>query len=288
MSPTDRKPLDEEIDVCGLTHVGKVRKTNQDHFLICSLHKQMEIHGTSLPNPEHLPLKGERLAYMALVADGVGGHQGGEEASRLALEAVARYVTHSMQCYYTHDPQLENQFLEELHDSVMECHAAVAQEAEADPKRQGMATTLVLAIGIWPWAYVVHVGDSRCYLLHEGELMQITRDQTVAQDLYDRGVLSTAEAEESKWSHVLASAIGGPEAHPVTNRTVLHWDDVMLLCSDGLTGYVDEAQIRRRLLEMESSQQVCEALVQDALDGGGGDNVTVVVGRAMAPVAAAR
>jgi protein phosphatase len=132
------------------------------------------------------------------------------------------------------------------------------------------------------------VGDSRCYLLHEGELMQITRDQTVAQDLYDRGVLSTAEAEESKWSHVLASAIGGPEAHPVTNRTVLHWDDVMLLCSDGLTGYVDEAQIRRRLLEMESSQQVCEALVQDALDGGGGDNVTVVVGRAMAPVAAAR
>ena len=287
MASVEANPLHEDIDVYGMTHVGKVRKSNQDHFLLCSLHKQMEIHGTSLPNPGQLPLRGERLAFMAFVADGVGGHAAGEEASRIALEAVARYVTQSMQCYYTNDSHQEHQFLEELTDSVMECHQQVTTEAEASPARKGMATTLTLAIVVWPWAYVVQVGDSRCYQLRDGELIQLTRDQTVAQELYDKGVLSTAEAMDSKWAHVLASAIGGPEATPVINRIAMQRDDVMMLCSDGLTGYVPEERIRRRLVEMESSQQVAEALIADALEGGGGDNITVVVGRSKAPVASA-
>ena len=285
MASAESNPLHEDIDVYGMTHVGKVRKSNQDHFLLCSLHKQMEIHGTSLPNPGQLPLRGERLAFMAFVADGVGGHAAGEEASRIALEAVARYVTQSMQCYYTNDSHQEHQFLEELTDSVMECHQQVTTEADSNPARQGMATTLTLAIVVWPWAYVVQVGDSRCYQLRDGELIQLTRDQTVAQELYDKGVLSTAEAMDSKWAHVLASAIGGPEATPVINRIAMQRDDVLMLCSDGLTGYVSEEQICRRLVEMESSQQVAEALIADALEGGGGDNITVVVGRSKAPVA---
>ena len=287
MASADSNPLHEDIDVYGMTHVGKVRKSNQDHFLLCSLHKQMEIHGTSLPNPEQLPLRGERLAFMAFVADGVGGHAAGEEASRIALEAVARYVTQSMQCYYTSDSHQEHRFLEELTDSVMECHQQVTTEAESNPARQGMATTLTLAIVVWPWAYVVQVGDSRCYQLRDGDLIQLTRDQTVAQELYDKGVLSTAEAMDSKWAHVLASAIGGPEATPVINRIAMQRDDVLMLCSDGLTGYVPEEQIRKRLVEMESSQQVAEALIADALEGGGGDNITVVVGRSKVPVASA-
>lgn len=285
MASAESNPLHEDIDVYGMTHVGKVRKSNQDHFLLCSLHKQMEIHGTSLPNPGQLPLRGERLAFMAFVADGVGGHAAGEEASRIALEAVARYVTQSMQCYYTNDSHQEHHFLEQLSDTVMECHQQVTAEGESNPARQGMATTLTLAIVVWPWSYVVQVGDSRCYQLRDGELIQLTRDQTVAQELYDKGVLSTAEAFDSKWAHVLASAIGGPEATPVINRIAMQRDDVMLLCSDGLTGYVPEEQIRKRLVEMESSQQVAEALVADALEGGGGDNITVVVGRSKAPVA---
>ena len=285
MAAAEPNPLHEEIDVYGTTHVGKVRQSNQDHFLLCSLHKQMEIHGTSLPDPGQLPLRGERLAFMAFVADGVGGHAAGEEASRIALETVVQYVTQSMQCYYAYDAAKEHEFLEQLTDTVMECHQQVTNEAESNPARKGMATTLTLAIVIWPWAYVVQVGDSRCYQLRDGELIQITRDQTVAQELYDKGVLSTAEAIDSKWAHVLASAIGGPEATPVINRIAMQRDDVMMLCSDGLTGYVPDEQIRRRLVEMESSQQVAEALVADALAGGGGDNVTVVVGRSKAPVA---
>jgi protein phosphatase len=280
MGAANPKPTDEELDVFGLTHPGKVRHENQDHFLICSLHKQMQVHGTSLPNADRLTAPGERLAFLAVVADGVGGQLGGEEASRLTLEAVATYLTNSMHCYYTHDPGRESEFLEQLQSSVQESHAKVSAEAQADPAHKGMASTLTLAIGVWPWAYVVQVGDSRCYQLREGGLVQITRDQTVAQALYEEGVLNTAEAMESKWSHVLASAIGGPEADPVTSRVNLHRDDVLLLCSDGLTGYVPEKRIRERLLAMDSAEQACHALVEDALEGGGGDNITVVVGRA--------
>lgn len=283
MTAANPKPADEELDVFGLTHRGKVRQENQDHFLICSLHKHMRIHGTSLPYPERLAAPSERLAFLAVVADGVGGHLGGEQASRLTLEAVAGYLTNSMHCYYTHDPQQESEFLEQLQISVQDSHQKVSAEAEADPARTGMASTLTLAMGVWPWAYVVQVGDSRCYQLREGGLVQITRDQTVGQALYDEGVLNTAEAMESKWSHVLASAIGGPEATPVTSRVDLHRDDVLLLCSDGLTGYVPEQRIRERLLAMESAEQACHALVEDALEGGGGDNITVVVGRARQP-----
>jgi protein phosphatase len=280
MGAANPKPADEQLDVFGLTHRGKVREENQDHFLICSLHKQMRIHGTSLPNPERLAAPSERLAFLAVVADGVGGQLGGEEASRLTLEAVAGYLTNSMHCYYTHDPAQESEFLEQLQISVQDSHEKVSAEAEADPARKGMASTLTLAIGVWPWAYVVQVGDSRCYQLREGGLVQITRDQTVGQALYDEGVLNTAEAMESKWSHVLASAIGGPEAKPATSRVDLLRDDVLLLCSDGLTGYVPEPRIRERLLAMKSAEQACHALVEDALEGGGGDNITVVVGRA--------
>jgi protein phosphatase len=217
---------------------------------------------------------------MVVVADGVGGQRAGEDASRIALETVARYVTESMECYYAGDPNSEQRFLEQLHESVMECHARVVEKARADPQRQGMATTLTLAIGHWPWAYVVQVGDSRCYQLHGGVLSQITRDQTVAQYLHDRGMINTSELEGSKYSHMLSSAIGGPEAVPAANRIKLHWNDAILLCSDGLPRHVPDDRIRERLLTTITSREACEALLQDALDGGGHDNITVVVGRA--------
>ncbi len=280
MSEETRRPRDNEIDVKGLTHPGLVRSTNQDHFLIASLHKRLKVHSTSLPRPEHLRFRGERLAFMTLVADGVGGHQAGEEASRLALESVARYITRSTECYYTHDPDQEQHFLELLHESVIKCHEKVAGEAEANPELHGMATTLTLVIGSWPWAYVVQVGDSRCYLLHDGELTQVTRDQTVAQDLLDEGILTDEEAERTAWANVLSSAIGDGKASPVTTRAVMHWGDRLLICSDGLTRHVSDERIKELLLAAENSTVACESLVQEALDGGGEDNVTVVVGRA--------
>lgn len=272
-------PRDDDLEVFGLTHPGKVRENNEDHFLLCSLFKRLKIHATSLPKPETLRFRGERVSFMALVADGVGGALAGEEASRLALETIARYITQGMDCYYAHDPDQEILFHEHLQRSVMECHDTVISEGHGDPHLSGMATTLTLAIGHWPWAYVVQVGDSRAYHLHDGALTQITRDQTAAQFLADRGMLPTSEHERTRLENMLASAIGGPTATPVTSRIALHLDDVILLCSDGLTRHVPDHQIRDRLDAMVSAKETCEELLADALDAGGEDNITVIAGR---------
>ncbi len=277
-APLDRPPLPEEMEVFGSTDIGKVRKTNQDHFLLCSLEKHTQIHQTSLSEDDRPSVGSEQVAYLAMVADGVGGGAGGEEASRLAIQSVVSYVQHSMDCYYRTNV-VEQDFLTELTDAAMECHSRVLTKAQQNPEYRGMATTLTVAVGVWPYAYVLQMGDSRCYLLMGDRLVQITRDQTVAEDLVERGVMTRSGAEHSRWAHVLSSAVGGQEAAPQVTRVDQAWDSVLLLCSDGLTKHVSEDQIRDRLLAMESSEQVCNQLVQDALDKGGTDNVTVIVGR---------
>jgi protein phosphatase len=275
-----RAPTDDEIDVYGLTHPGKVRKANQDHFLISSLRKQMQVHLTSLPDvADHIPLDDARLAFLAMVADGVGSGAGGEEASRLAIEVGAQYVALSMESYYTADALNETTFFEVLQEAAMRCHASVLKKAEEDPDRRGMATTLTLWMGVWPQAYLLQVGDSRFYLFREGELTQISRDQTMAQELMDQGVLTRSDAFNSRWEHVLSSAIGAQQTAPVVTRLAQAWGNVGLLCSDGLTKHVSDDQIRERLANMTSSKQVCEDLLKDALDDGGSDNITVIVGR---------
>jgi protein phosphatase len=273
------KPRDDEVDVWGLTHVGHVRAANQDHFLICSLRKRMDVWMTSLPGIDQLPAETERLALLAMVADGVGGTARGEEASRRALEAVTRYLTHSMHCYYSADPSDDEGFARSLEDAALECHAELMADVEQGPAGRSMATTLTLLLGVWPRAYLLQVGDSRYYLLRNGELKQVSRDQTMAEDLLDRGVMTRAQASTTRWAHVLSSAIGGPEARPMVTAIENDWGHVHLLCSDGLTKHVSDARIGERLRAMTSARQVCEGLLQDALDGGGTDNITIIVGR---------
>ncbi|HEX2609906.1 MAG TPA: protein phosphatase 2C domain-containing protein, partial [Gemmatimonadales bacterium] len=178
-----RKPRDEEIDVYGVTHPGKVRSENQDHFLICSLRKQVDIRMTSLPEADRLMADPQRLAFVAMVADGVGGGAKGAEASRFALEAVMQYVTNSMQSYYAANRQDEGRLIHAIEEGALQCHAELVRRGQEDPDFRGMATTLTLYLGVWPKAYMLQVGDSRCYLLRNGELTQITRDQTMAQEL---------------------------------------------------------------------------------------------------------
>jgi protein phosphatase len=125
------------------------------------------------------------------------------------------------------------------------------------------------------------VGDSRCYLLRRGELTQITRDQTMAQELVDLGVLTGADAPGSRLAHTLSSSIGGRQTAPVVTGFDMTWGNVMLLCSDGLTNHVSDERIRDRLRSMTSARQACEDLLQEALEGGGSDNITVIVGRAL-------
>ncbi len=274
----DRKPRDDEIDAFGLTHQGLVREVNQDNFLIAGMRKQMQVVLTSLPDPDRLA-GNERLALFAMVADGVGGGPRGEIASRFAAEAITEYIVESVKCYYAADLSDELAFLRALEEGALHCHMDLTRRALDDPDLDGMATTLTLWIGVWPRAYLLQVGDSRCYVLRDGELTQISRDQTLAQDLIDQGVFTRADAQHSKLANILASAIGGPQAAPIVTRLDQRWGDIGLLCSDGLTKHVPDERIRERLLAMTSARQACEALLADALDAGGTDNITIVVGR---------
>jgi serine/threonine protein phosphatase PrpC len=275
------RPRDAELDLFGLTHIGKVRKTNQDHFLVATVHPQVVLHATSLPDLAGVPMRGERVATVLLVADGVGAGIGGAEASQLAVEAITRYVSTSVRCYHLAGGGHDGEFEAALRRGALEAHAAVKAEAAAHPDSGKMATTLTLAIVTWPWVYVVQVGDSRCYRYLPGEIHQVTKDQTMAQALADQGAMPRETVTRSPLNNVLVSAIGGDEATPEVTRFGIHdRRSVTLLCSDGLTRHVSDAEIAAAIDRMTSSEQLCHELCDLALERGGTDNITIVVGRA--------
>ena len=285
VSPADRaptpvassiKPRDEELDFFGLTHPGLVRQGNQDHYLVSTLHKAARVRATSLPNPELFELPSQRIASFGMVADGVGGHHGGETASRAAIESIVEYVKETMNAFYSADENDEQSFFSALQDAAATCHRSVIERAEASGQPTA-ATTLTLFVAVWPSLYILHVGDSRLYLVRKGALRQLTRDQTMAQDLVDLGAMPKDVASQSPLAHVLTSAMGASEASPDVTRVELHRGDALLLCTDGLTKHVSDERIADRMRAMTSAEQVVRTLVDDALAGGGTDNVTVLV-----------
>ena len=281
----DLKPRDNELDLYGLTHQGLVRRENQDHFLIGTLHRELAVHGTSLPAMNQLLLRGDRFATFAVVADGVGGTVGGAAASQRAVETIAQYVQSTLRCFAAADPGHEPAFMDALRGAALDADAAVRALRTDDWEhgeggRGGPATTLTLAIGVWPRAYVVQVGDSRCYVHGNGALRRLTRDQTAAQDLVDSGKMSPGEAARSPLQHMLTSAIGGRIAAPVVTAVDQQHDSVFLLCSDGLTRHVSDAELGDCLGAVSSAEQACRDLLQLALARGGHDNITIIVGRA--------
>ena len=277
---TDRRPREDEIDAHGVTHPGKVRRDNQDHYLLCSLRRQIVVRGSSIPQADTvLGTESERLASMAMVADGVGGAAKGETASRVALTGIARYVSRSLRCYYRSEEGED--FSETLQQGARECHEELRRLAEEESEHRGMATTLTLLLSVWPRAYLLQVGDSRCYLLRNGELTQITRDQTMAQEMVDLGIMKPEQVAGTRLEHTLTSSIGGSHNQPTVTRFDMNWGHVLLLCSDGLTRHVSDDRIREVLRSMTSARQASETLLQEALDGGGTDNITVVVARAV-------
>jgi protein phosphatase len=270
---SETRPLASDIDVFGLTHPGKVRKVNQDQFLVASLHKALQVHHTSLPREQFGDLVSESRGYFCMVADGVGGRPGGERASGTALQAIADWAVNTMRFHYQHDPVSESAYVSDLTAAVLRSHEAIrAREA-------GTATTLTMVMFRWPRAYLVHVGDSRCYRLRDGRLEQLSKDQTMAQALVDAGVMQPDVADASRWKHVLSSALGAADAAPATSVYDHRWDDVMLLCTDGLTKHVSDEEIQRVLSEVKSAEGICRTLVDLTLERGATDNVTVVVGR---------
>jgi serine/threonine protein kinase len=258
--PIELKPLAEELDVFGLTHPGKVQRVNQDHFLICSLMRGMDIHYTSLPNDSLLPRRAERRAFVAAVADGVGRGEWGERASRIAMESMAQFMVHSIRDYDTSDENGEREFLRTLQAAVLQFQANVAQRAWESPGAQGMGTGLTMWIGMWPRSYFIQLGTSRSYQLAEGKLTQVTGGQT-----FERIGEPVIRGEGQKL--------------PLVFQIEQRWGTVGLICTEGLTRHVSDEQIASRLATATTAKQACQELLDDALTAGGSENITIVVGR---------
>lgn len=276
------RPQFTDIDSWGVTHPGKVRADNQDHFFVGALARGVTVDATSLRHEGRIMFP-ERLASVAVVADGVGSRGGGGEAARHAVDGLVKAVSRSFHAAELADSEGPEAFSRLLHDGALACHEALLERGEREAGERRFATTMTFFLGLWPHAYLLQVGDSRCYVFRDGELTQISRDQTLAQDLVDQGIMTRTVAEKSRWANVLSSAIGGGAAEPVVTRVVRDWGTVVLLCSDGLTKHVPDELIKERLANMTGSRQVAQQLLQDALDDGGTDNVTVVVGRTLRP-----
>jgi len=273
---TSRKPRDDEIDAYGLTHTGKGLTGIQDHFLICSLPRRVNVHLSSLPPLDQLLPENPRVAFLAMVADMHSGGSQPEEERRLSMETIAQYLACSLQCCYTADGTDEHVFAQTLEEAALRCHMHLLRR---DPRGRGLPISLALWIGVWPRGYFLQVGDSRCYLLHEGELTQISRDRTIAQEFFDRGILARTDAHDTRLASGLSSAIGDLQSAPFVTRHDQSWGEVGLLCTDGLTKHVSDQRIEERLRSMTSAKQACEDLLRDALDSGGSDGIAIAIGR---------
>jgi protein phosphatase len=274
-----QKPLPSEIDVCGLTHRGRVRSENADHFLIASFHRAMQVHSSSIPPAAFAAHSADSRGYVFLVADGVGAFAQAANGSARAIRSVAQYLTDMSEVTLPAEREGEAEIIGRVRAAFSEAHETLLQLDESGVPGSAV-TTLTMLIALWPRAFVIHAGDSRAYRLREGVLTQLTTDQTMAQAMIDSGAMTRDSAEASPLKHVLLSALGSAQVDPQVVVQGLERGDVMLLCTDGLTKHVDDAEIRDHLLRRMSSESICQTLIDLALERGGEDNVTVVVGKA--------
>ena len=276
------KPLPADIDVCGLTHRGRVRSENADHFLIASFHRAMQVRHSSLPSVAFSQHSADSRGYVFLVADGVGAFAQAANGSARAIRSVAQYLVDMSEVSLVAEPDREHEIMSRVHDAISEAHEALLALDE-DGIPGSAVTTLTMVVTIWPRLFVVHVGDSRAYRLRGGELTQLTTDQTMAQAMVDSGEWTRAIADASPLKHVLVSALGSSQVDPQIQVLPLERADVMLLCTDGLTKHVSDEEIRDQVMRPDSASTICQSLIDLALSRGGEDNVTVVMGKARQP-----
>ena len=262
------------LDAFGLSHPGKVRPANEDHFAIMTLQKSVQLRGTNLQDTSILDRVRRPEVHLLVVADGVGGAAGGKIASSVAVRAVVEYLAEAVGCVHDFDVDREQAFLDHLSRAVERGHERLKEMFQT---QGGPATTLTMVTLLWPRAYVVHVGDSRGYYARNGRLRQFTRDQTMGDYLVDIGAVTEQHAQKAGLYNVLSSAVGG-DLVPTVGIVDMADGDVLLLCTDGLTKHVPDERIGQ-LLASGSAESVAQSLVDAALQGGGSDNVTVIVAK---------
>jgi PPM family protein phosphatase len=238
----------------GRTETGLVRRSNQDAFAA------------------------DNSLNLWVVADGMGGHPSSDLAARTAVEVAARQAREQFPTL-EHTAKATADFVAGL---VIAANRAIHEKVRAQPSLRGMGTTMV-AMTITPTpspvAHIAHLGDSRAYRFHKGELTQLTNDHTLVSVLLERGLINAATARAYPDRHVLAKGLGmGLDMKPELTSTPLTSDDVLVLCSDGLTKMLDDKDIASVLSRTAGNpRRACDDLIEQALTRGGEDNVTVIV-----------
>ena len=273
------------IDVAALSDKGNVRDRNEDHFYVARGGRRATTLVTNVP-PADIPSQFEETAYLLVVADGMGGHAGGEVASRLAIATLINIILHAPDWIMRlEDDEHAGRLMDRAVARYRAVHQALQERARLDPELRGMGTTMTAAYSLGRDLFVTQVGDSRAYRFRDGTLQLLTRDQTQAQMLANEGVIRQQDVARHRLRHVLTSALGGLHSHMVAeiDRFELADGDRLLLCSDGLTDMVGDAEIADLLRREARSEEACRLLVDRALVNGGKDNVTVVVARYSMP-----
>jgi protein phosphatase len=249
------------IDARGLTDVGQRRDHNEDAYLV------------------------DEALGLFIVADGMGGHAGGGTASRLAVETIRAMVTRAR----TDDPGRfggadaeDTRVPDLLRQAVEEACAVIFKTAQSDPELAGMGTTVTAALVDGRTAYVAHVGDSRCYLLREERIYQVTEDHSLVNEQLKAGAISADEAKHSRFKNIITRSVGF-EQHVAVDLMGLELQggDALVVCCDGLSNLVDDAEILS-IVEESPIDLAPGRLVALANDRGGDDNITVIVIQAAA------
>jgi len=251
------------MNVSGLTDVGRARETNEDAFEIADLATGRAIDVMRVTRYVDVGDHGVLLA----LSDGMGGHQAGEVASQLVLESLRRAL---------HTDPLQRPVKDKLEDAVLRANRAVLNTAK-EAKHHGMAATLTAILLHGVEAYITEVGDSRAYLVREGRLRQITRDQSLVQLMVDSGTLTPEEARKSPSKNVILQAVGlKSELRVAIARLALRNQDRLMLCSDGVTNLVSDDELRAILTDSDP-RAACETMIALANERGGDDNETAIV-----------
>jgi PPM family protein phosphatase len=272
------------VEFGAVSHTGKVRPQNEDHFLVSKLSRKQEVVLTNIPKdqfPEHFADDG----YSMIVADGMGGMAAGEVASKMAIATGVKLFQKSPKWGFKINKREARDLFERVNSYLKEIDLALTQRSEEDRRLFGMGTTLTASYSIGVDLFVIHLGDSRAYLYRGGKLKQLTKDHTVAQAMADAGYIAPEEVRHHNKRNVLTNFLGG---HHGKVKADIRWlrlrdRDRLLLCSDGLNDMVDDESIAQILGAHDQPPDAAQSLVDEALERGGRDNVTVIVARYEVP-----
>jgi len=271
-------------EIYATSHIGRVRRGNEDNYLLLQLSNSKT--WTSSQDPAEFSIESHKFeidekGLVVAVSDGMGGALAGEVASQMAVETVSsRLLNEDPDATVSPDAPY-NSLIERLYDATVYANHLIHNQGRTDPQFNGMGATFT-GIGITPDAVdLIQVGDSRAYLIRNARIYQITKDQSLVQQLIDSQQISPEEAETHALKNVILQALGAQnEVFPVPARLIPQRDDILLLCSDGLSNKLHAEDLLRIVLDnLSRLDAACAELVKEANERGGEDNITVILAR---------